>query len=495
MPAYIHRIFSTSILAFFVIALLFGACRKHEAISTDPSLKLHFSADSVIFDTVFSSLGSVTLPLLVYNKNNERLSISSIFLESGGQSAYRVNVDGIPALSVSDIEIAPNDSLFIFVRVTIDPRDLSNPFVVEDELVFITNGNEQKVRLVAWGQDAIYIVADTELNKNLRYKIVAGTNETIIWTSAKPYVVYGYAAIDSLGTLIIEEGTKVHFHDKSGLWAYIDGTLKVRGSFENPVVFQGSRLEQRYRNVPGQWDRIWLMEGRQGSNHEIEYAIIRNGFIGIQAESFRNATQNKLQIKNTIIENKTGMGIFSVLFNIEAENLVVANTGSHSMALTAGGYYDFKHTTIANYWAFSVRNSASLLLNNYFIDPQNNTIAVPMHFGIGNSIVHGSNLEEIVFDFSDEAEVNYLFDHVNLRTQRKLEDDDAFISCTNTEAPRFRDYAGFDYRPDSLSPVIDKGSPIIAAQVPIDLDGIQRTESPDLGAYQFVPYEEEPKDK
>ena len=33
------------------------------------------------------------------------------------------------------------------------------------------------------------------------------------------------------------------------------------------------------------------------------------------------------------------------------------------MVLT-GGTYDFKHSTFANYWSFSSRNTPSILLNN-----------------------------------------------------------------------------------------------------------------------------------
>lgn len=487
------RVLPLAAIALFVLILALGSCRKYEDISTDPALKLSFSADSIVFDTVFSSLGTITLPLKIYNNNKARLNIESIFVEGGSQSAYRMNVDGTPGLLVNNIEIAPNDSIFIFIRATIDPRDQSNPFVVEDDLVFHTNGNEQRVKLLAWGQDAIYILADREITGFPKFKIVADSNQTTVWTNEKPYVIYGYALIDSYGELIIEEGTQIHFHDGSGLWAFADGVLKVRGTKDNPVVFQGDRLDQSYRDLPGQWDRIWLMEGRQGYNHEIDYAIIRNGFIGLQIQSFLRATENKIKIKNTIIENHTGIGIFSVLFNLEAENLVVANTGAYSMALTGGGSYDFRHTTIANNWSYSVRNNPALLLGNYITDSLGAPIPLPLNFSMGNSIVYGSNQEEIVFDFVDDESANYLFDHCNVRTQRDLAEDQGFVNSIANEIPLFRNYQDFNFRPDTLSPIIGKGSLEIASGVPFDLDGINRTEAPDLGAYQFVPYEEEPR--
>lgn len=424
---------------------------------------------------------------MVYNKSNKRIKIASVQIQSGNLSVYRMNVDGIPGNHVKDVEIAAKDSLFILVRATIDPQNQNNPFVVEDDLIFHTNGNEQRVKLVAWGQDAIYIIADRQVGKFPKFKIVADSNQTVFWRSQKPYVVYGYALINSYGTLIIEEGTKVHFHNKSGLWAYVDGVLKVRGTKAKPVVFQSDRLDIEYRNIPGQWDRIWLMEGRQGFNHEIDYAIIRNGFIGIQAESFLRPTSNKLNITNTIIENHTGFGIFSRLYAIQASNLVVANCGSYAVALTAGGTYNFKHTTLANNWTYSVRNTPSLFYNNFMLDSLNRPIPIALNLQFGNSIIYGSSKDEIGSELIAGADSIYIFDRCLVKTDRNLAIRPGFIDCLKNIDPKFKDYQNFNYNPDTLSPVIGKGKLNIAAQVPYDLAGVLRTQSPDLGAYQFVP--------
>ncbi|MBU1010801.1 MAG: hypothetical protein KKD74_11765 [Bacteroidetes bacterium] len=471
--------------ALFSILTIFVGCRKDQ-ITTDPSVKLTFSADSVIFDTVFTSIGSVTRKLMVYNTHNDRLNISSISLAAGEQSPFRINVDGSPGTNVKDIEIAPHDSAFIFVRVTIDPTDESNPYVVEDDLNFRINGNEQMVKLVAWGQNAIYILADQQVDGFPAFHIVADSLETVTWTAEKPYVVYGYALINSYGKLIMEPGTRVYFHDKSGLWAYVNGVLQVKGSLENPVTFQGDRLDQDYRDVPGQWDRIWLMEGRAGFDHEIDYAIIRNGFIGLQAESFLTPTANRLKISNTIIENHTGIGVFSRLFNIEADNVVIANCGNYAAALTMGGSYQFWHMTMANNWSFGPRNNPSLFLSNYFLDNDENTVPVPLNFSAGNSIIYGSNNEEVLTDFVAGADSVYLFDNCLIRTERNLSLWPGFKDCLVNIDPQFRDYETFDFQLDTLSPAIDKGKAGIAAEVPYDLNGVDRTLTPDLGAYEFV---------
>jgi len=51
----------------------------------------------------------------------------------------------------------------------------------------------------------------------------------------------------------------------------------------------------------------------------------------------------------------------------------------------------------------------------------------------------------------------------------------------------FFDYSVNDYRLDSLSPARKIGDQQIASEVPFDIVGTQRTDEPDLGAYQFVP--------
>ncbi|MDP3461258.1 MAG: hypothetical protein Q8S18_00550 [Bacteroidales bacterium] len=465
--------------------IFFSSCRK-DIISSDPSFKLGFSTDSVIFDTVFTSIGSVTKQLMVYNKNKDKISISSVSLVSGSQSPYRINVDGTPGLTVENIEIAPNDSAYIFVRVTIDPQNINNPFVVEDELRFVTNGNEQLVKLVAWGQDAVYILADQQIVGFPPFKIIADSLQTTIWTADKPYVVFGYALINSYGTLIIEEGARVHFHDKSGLWAYVDGVLKVRGSLENPVVFQGDRLDQDYRNIPGQWDRIWLMEGRAGFDHEIEHAIIRNGYIGIQAESFLRATENRLSIKNTVIENHTGIGFMGRFFAVDANNIVVANCGQYTIRIESGGSYRFRHCSIANEWRYGVSNTSSVFFHNVGLDIDSNFIALPLNIKFANTIIYGSSENEIERYLLSGADTTYVFDHCLIRQKKDWNNDIAFINCIFNKDPLFRDYANFDFQLDTLSPSIDIGSTVIAAEVPMDILGVSRTTLPDLGAYEFV---------
>jgi len=80
-------------LALIFTCLVFG-CRKEDRISTDPNARLDFSTDSVLFDTVFTSVGSITKRFKVLNRNTSAISISEIKLAGGGSSSFSINING-----------------------------------------------------------------------------------------------------------------------------------------------------------------------------------------------------------------------------------------------------------------------------------------------------------------------------------------------------------------------------------------------------------------
>lgn len=475
-------------IAIITIIIGFTSCKKSTSFSDDKSLKLSFSTDTVAFDTVFTSIGSSTRQLMIYNDNEENLKISSIRLGGGSQSQFSINVDGQSGYDFSDIEIYAKDSIYVFVRVTINPNDQNNPFFIEDKLFFETNGNKQSINLTAYGQNAIYIVADQYINGFPKFKIIADSLQEVHWTSEKPYVVYGYALINSYGTLVIEEGTQVHFHDGSGLWAYSEGQLRVEGTRENPVVFQGDRLEAFYNDEPGQWDRIWLMEAREGFGHYINHAVIKNGFIGIQAQRFLKENRSPLFIQNTIIDNHTGMGIYSNLYHINASNFVISNCGNYAVALTGGGNYLFEQGSIANYWNKSTRTTPSLFFNNVYQNPTDgNGYAYNFSFEMNNCIMYGNQEDEFDTEFYPGPDTTYIFNNTILKTKRR--NSDWFINyneCLFNIDPKFVDKL-YDYHLDTLSPAIGLGNPTYSTgPLQYDLDGVSRDNHPDAGAYQFV---------
>lgn len=477
--------YHTALTFILIIFAFFQSCKKEDIFIDEPTIALQFSNDSIVFDTVFTTIGSITKQLKVYNPYGHKINIKNIELKGGETSAYRLNIDGTPALKLNDIELQGGDSMYIFIRVLVDPNDLNSPFVVDDKILFETNSYSKEIDLVAWGQNANYIIADQHLEGLPPFAIIAGDNEIVSWDDTQPYLIYGYAVVDSGAMLQIEAGTKIHFHNNSGLWVYKGGRIKVMGTLDDPVTFEGDRLDEDYRDLPGQWDRIWINEGAE--DNEINHAIIKNGFIGLQLETLVDPMGNKLILKNTQISNMSGSGILARNYHLEASNNVVVNCGNYLAELTEGGNYRFIHSTFANHWDASHRQSPSVYFNNYKLDASNNIVSQAFDAYFGNCIIDGRESNEIFFEFTEENNPDFKFDHTSLKTLLNTSNDERFKNCILNPEFLFQNIEEMNFQLDSLSPLIDKGSKEITYESPFDLLGTPRTTSPDLGAYEFIP--------
>lgn len=496
-----NKIFKKTPLFFVsILLILFSACKKDRFIKENKPL-LSFSKDTVIFDTVFSTIGSVTEVLKVYNPNNFPVTISRVAIAGGSQSDYIINVDGETGPTVEDITIRKNDSLFIFVEVTVDPQNSNSPMIVSDSILFTTNNIKQSVKLVAWGQDAHYHTANTfalfldENNDSIKIFYHSVTcNET--WTNDKPHVIYGYAIIEPGCVLNIQEGSKLHFYNNSGLivgtpfLVFPESSLKVNGTLDNPVVFTGTRLDEAYREDPGQWDRIWFT--LNSVNSEINYAIIKNGNIGIHADTNLNGTPT-VTIKNSVIKNHAGLGILGQGSYIYAENTVVANCGQYLAALIYGGKYEFNHCTFANFWEFGSRTDPSIILNNYIEDANENQYPRDMEMAsFTNCIIYGGLENELFLDGVNEALFEYTFDHCILKTDTNTSDASRFINIIKnpanislngvTQDPIFTDASDGDFSIFETSVARNNG---VQTSVTLDIENNMRDADPDIGAYEY----------
>lgn len=119
------------IIPFLGFLLLTISCRK-DTILSGANYSIEFSNDTILFDTLFTTIGSTTKYFKFYNNNSGTLNVSTIGLAGGTQSPFRINVDGSSGVSFSDIEIKSGDSMFVFVEVTIDPNQNNLPLIVED---------------------------------------------------------------------------------------------------------------------------------------------------------------------------------------------------------------------------------------------------------------------------------------------------------------------------------------------------------------------------
>ena len=475
-------------LLLLVITILF-ACKK-DLMENDQSATLHFSTDTITFDTVFTSIGSITKILTVYNHNNYDVK-SNIALKGNSAAHFRMNIDGVAGNSQSNIEIPAKDSIFIFLEVTIDPSSNNTPYVLTDSLVFTTGTKQQDVDIVAWGQDAYFHTANT-----YGY-IVNGSDTTRFyyhlldcttpWINDKPHVIYGYAVVDPGNTLTINEGCDIYLHKNSGILVgnpFLEasgGSIKVNGTLGNEVTFQGDRLDAWYKDIPGQWDRIWLMPG--SIDNEINYAIIRNGNIGIHADTVALVTSNPtVSINNTIIENMSAIGILGQGANISAANTVVSKCGQYAVACNIGGSYNFTHCTFANYWDYSHRNTPSILLNNYYEGADGNIYVRDLNAAnFTNCIIDGSLSTEVSFQEQELGAFNYSFDHCLIKLDPTTNTDNShYNNVIINQPPKFVDNTESDFHLTEDSPAIDAG----IGPSDNDIEGNSRN-NPDLGAFEF----------
>lgn len=461
------------------------SCRKDDLI-TDNGAKLRFSTDSILFDTVFVTIGSVTKNIRVYNDHDQAIRISSIRLAGGNSSRFRMNVNGLPGRDFTNTEIRANDSLWIFVEVTVDPNSQLTPYVILDSIVFETNGNIQDVNLAAWGQNANFFVAQKR-NPNLPPYVILDTNlnSTTTWNDQLPYVIYGgFLVVDSSTTLRITEGTKIHFSNNAGLWVYKGGTLEVTGTKDKPVIFQGLRREETFAEEPGQWDRIWINDGGLNS---IDHAIIKNAFIGIQTETISEPLMTEsLKLTNTYIRNCSGYGMLAFNFKITGWNNIIANCGLFNLYLTYGGDYEFTNCTFANFWDFGQRGTPAVFLNDH-TDDQN----VPFTKAeFNNCIISGNIDNELVLDMADATSVyNFRYTLIKADNNTPTSDIAHFENVYRNAAPGFHDPSAQDYHIDSLAFPVDKGNDIYVDDIPgftLDLDNNPRKQGAavDLGAYE-----------
>jgi len=526
MERYLYFTLCISVLIFW------SSCRKDFDFSPSTG-SLLFSKDTVYLDTVFTNIGSSTYNLKVYNRSNTDIVIPTLRLSQGQNSLYRLNVDGrtgsgaISGKEFENVEILAKDSMFIFIETTIDIENLADSqtqFLYTDAIEFDTGSNLQKVELVTLVKDAVFIFPQRFIDgttgetiiETLTFDIdgdgiddettIQGrflTDAELTFTNEKPYVIYGYAAVDDGKTLTIDAGARVHFHANSGLLITDGGSLKVNGVpsndlelMEGEVIFSGDRLEPSFEDVPGQWQTIWLFNG--STANDFNHTTIKNSIVGILSDGNQN-DNSKLLVTNTQIYNSSNFGILGSGTSINGENIVINNSGQSSFAGTYGGRYNFVHCTFANYWNNSFRQFPSVLLNNFIVDEDNTTFTNPLdEANFTNCIIYGNDNPELILDKDNADTFNFKFTNCLIRfndpNNNFTGDQYDFVNTALYENVIFNNDPEF-LDPNNSMLQIPNGSSadglgIIFGNLNTDILNTTRGATPDLGAYESVEFED-----
>lgn len=459
------------VLAIFLAVL--QACKTDLDITNSSSAKLEFSADTILFDTVFTSVGSVTKRIKIYNRNKSAVSISKVdLIDSTSFATYRLNIDGFSGNHLRNIEIPAQDSLFGFIEITVKSGSSSSnlPFFVSEQLVFETNTNIQKIEVLAFGQNAHFYV-DSILTGNL------------IWNDDLPYVIYGGILVDSLSSLTINPGVKIYMHNNAIILS--KGMLQLNGTPQDSITIQGDRRESQFYNEPGQWNGIQFLPG--SINNVINHTTIKGSVFGIIVGTFPiYGIQPEVKIMNSVIKYSTVTGMYLIDGNVKAYNNLIFACGQYALLTQLGGTYDIVHNTFAQTNSFSSRQTPGVAITDYIL-VNDVPITDQLNVNFKNNIVTGTLKDEYFTETKNSSTASIITEFNMLKTAKAW-------SSTNllNKDPQFKDPSislsnNFteNYRLKTTSILKGKAefqsSPV---ELTSDADGVIRLNPSTIGCYE-----------
>jgi hypothetical protein len=451
----------------FLSICIFSSCKKDSFI-TSADARLSTSIDSLKFDTVFTTTGSITKSFKIFNNNEQKLLLSKIKLGGGATSAFKMNVNGIAATELNNVEVAANDSIYVFVTVTVNPTAANLPFIISDSVLIDFNGRNAKVNLEAFGQNAVFI------RNGL---IISNVN----FTNTLPYVILGGLQVASTGSLTINAGTKIYCHADAPI--IIDGTLICNGTKLQPIVFAGDRLDDPYNGFPASWPGIYFRS--TSKDNVLQFASVKNAYQAVVVDAPATNTNPKLLLKQCIIDNALDAGLLFTNTKVAAENCLVSNCG-RGIDVSYGGNYSFIHCTIASYSnSYVLHKKPSVFLT----DANGSNQTSPLNTLLQNCIVYGDagfvqneiQTTKVGGSFAvniDHCLYRAVADPINASINVSIKNNDpSFDSIDNSR--RFYD---FRITKNATAAGINKG---VATSLLKDLDDKNRNVGlPDIGAYE-----------
>lgn len=459
------------------MASIFMVSCDDDAFTMSPSAVLSFSTGTVSVDTVFSNVPSSMRSFWVYNRNGDGVRCSSVRLERGNQSGFRVNVEGVylgpeAGYQAQNIELHKGDSMRVFIELTSRLQHQPEPVLIEDNLVFqLESGTVQKVALKAWSWDATLINT-----------LVTERDTTI--TGSVPIVIRGGIVVGAGTTLTLAPGTTLYFHGSSGM--EVRGTLRSMGTADNPVVMRGDRLDRMfpylpYDRVSGQWDGLRLTA--DSYDNVLEYTDLHGAFDGIVADS-SDIGRTKLLMRQSTVHNCDGVGVSLNHIKAVIENCQITNT-HHQCVYIQGGDVQINHATIAQFYPFEGNRLPAF----QFESPLQSLLC-------RNTLITGYADDELV-GMSGE-EFNYKFENCIIRTPAITTADSVYFEnviyedVADTLVYGRKHFATFDtdnliynFELSAASSAIDKANPLTSS--PYDRNGNRRDENPDIGAFEYKP--------
>lgn len=453
------------LLLIAILSTFFAACNKDEALTFDPNAKLNFSTDSVLFDTVFTSIGSTVRRFKVFNYNEKAINIEDIKIGGGANSPFVMNVNGRQMAEGKNLKINGNDSINVLVKVNINPTLENQPFIVEDSILLFFNGKKEKIPLVAYGQNANFI------------KNISISNNTT-WDSKLPYIIYNSITVEENATLTISPGVRVLFHNGSIM--NIKGTLTANGTKQDSVLFASDRTERIYEEEPGQWNGLHFFENSK--NSVINHATIKNAIAGITVDSLSTNTNPKLLLANSTIKNMQVVGFLGYHTELTAFNNLFYNCGQYLIYGIGGGKYNLVQNTFAAYNFNFARRTSAVFLSDFI----STSAYAPLQATLTNNIIWGSLEDELTIE-KKSNQVSAIDVTYNLIKTKQ----DSFTGNNNipNSDPLFINPRQGNFRLESNSPANNKGTnlstnPYFSQYLSKDILTKERLFPSELGCYE-----------
>lgn len=432
-----------------------------DSFDTSAQAQPAFSVDSLDMGVQFTDNPSPTSMLMIYNRHDKLINLSDVGLRDG--QYFRINVDGQSGSRFSNVEIRPNDSIYVFVEVTLPPVATSQPTVMSDELQVTTNGVTKTLKIVATAQNV----------ERHRKQTITGN---VSFSAEVPHVIFDTLRVAPGAVLTLEPGAQLLFHDKGNL--LVEGTLLSRGTAQQPVRMTGDRTgnvvaDISFEVMSNQWGGVKF--ARQSKGNSLSHTEIINTCGGVVLDSLAEVDMVNSRLYNS--------GTFQLMCmgenRLTALGCEISNAASALVAVGSGNFL-FDRCTIANWYLFKWPDMDIVT----FTDPENT------HAQFCNSIIYGR--DRSICDYENPMERDIWFRRCMFKEAGA--NDERYIDCL-WDADPMLDYSlteyTFDYWPQPDSPAIgaamaEYDSPQLP---PLDRRGMER--GLNLGAYASAPPRDE----
>lgn len=429
-----------------------------DSIDTSPSAQPSFSVDEALdMGLHFAGTPSPTSHMMIYNPNRRIINLSEVKLRSGEH--FRINVDGRSGSVFRDVEIRPNDSIYVFVECTLPTIDTPEPQDVDDYLDVTTNGVLKSVRICAQSQ---------KVNRIERLTI----DSDFTLQAEIPNLIADTLRVGEGATLTVAPGAQLLFHDKSAL--IVEGTLLCPGTPEAPIELRGDRTNNvvadiSFEVMSNQWEGLRFTSTSRGNR--LEHTSVVNTCRGVTVDSLAELTLINSKLYNSgQCQLTAGKGATVTALGCEISNAASA------LAYLAAGNYVFDRCTLANWYLFKWPDMSII----EFADASNTSAT------FDNSVIYGRDRAICEYDDIEECDIWFR------RCMFSMEgSDDARYFNSLWAADPLLEYSlteyTFSYLPLDGSPVIDAAYPEYDHPDLPDLDRHGRERALTLGAYAPPP--------